>query len=342
MGRDLTLYPRRASRSDLKAYLEELGFQKCQHLGDWPTGTLNYHWFEERDFKSITGVEADVYPVSGDEAKITGNKWALHVRNTYSASWHDVNMLNHVLRDARKLFGGTIQGDYGTNRYAELWEDESTPLSRGVSAIYQQVDQELQTVRFALPESATWGLPKKVTTAKMRDFYEFVQSLDPARVIYNGLVPFAVSMFEYFFSRVFRVLIAYDPRALEKRASHRRRIDFSKLLQVSDGEQTVEDVIAEDYSFQNLNQLNKAYREWLDIDVRNLLYKKRRIGNKVSYLADRIAEIIEYRHGVVHRFDLDRSLTKEGYLAILDAVAASIDEVVGFLEKKYGFEIDRD
>jgi hypothetical protein len=118
MGRDVTLYPKNASRDDLKKYLEGLGFEKCGHYWDWPKGTLNYSWFDYEDFKSIDGVSADIYPVSGEELSITGNEWALHVRNVYSASWHDVKMLNDVLRGARKLFGGTIKGDYGTNRYA--------------------------------------------------------------------------------------------------------------------------------------------------------------------------------------------------------------------------------
>jgi len=175
----------------------------------------------------------------------------------------------------------------------------------------------------------------------MRDFIEFTQSLDPARVIYNGLIPFAVAMLEYFFSRVFRVLIAYDPYALAKRGSHKLRVDFPTLLQVSSGAQTVEDVIAETYTFQNLDLLNKAYREWLDIDVRKLLFKKKRIGRKVSFLENRIRDIIQYRHGVVHHFELDRSLTKDGYIAILEAVEASIKEFMNYLEKKYKVTIKR-
>ena len=67
MGRDLTLYPQKASRDDLRHYLENMGFEKCSHFWDWPKGTLNYSWFEEVDFKSIDGVSADVYPVFKDE-----------------------------------------------------------------------------------------------------------------------------------------------------------------------------------------------------------------------------------------------------------------------------------
>lgn len=340
MGRDLNLYPEKASRDDLKKYIESLEFKKCKHLWDWPKGTLNYSWFDDRDFRSIDGVSADIYPVADEELKITGNEWALHVRNLYGASWHDVKMLNDVLRGARKRFGGTIVGDYGKNRYAPLWKDKSTPISRGISMIFLHIEQDLQSVKYALPDACMKPL-EHTGGDKGRAFIEFTQSLDPARVIYNGLVPFAVAMFEYFFSRVFRILIAYDENALAKRMSHNTRVKFSTLLSVQSGEVSVEDVIADAYTFQNLDQLSKAYKEWLNIDVRNILYKKKRIGKKVSFLENRLSEIIQYRHGVVHHFQLDRSLDKEGYIEILEAVEASISTFLEYLETKYKITIEK-
>ncbi len=46
MGRDVTLYPKKATRDELKKYLEDLGFEKCGHFWDWPKGTINYSWFD--------------------------------------------------------------------------------------------------------------------------------------------------------------------------------------------------------------------------------------------------------------------------------------------------------
>lgn len=338
MGRDVTLYPKRATRDDLKNFLVGLGFEKCSHFWDWPKGTLHFSWFDDEDYKSIDGVSADVYPVSGEEFSITGNEWALHVRNLYSASWHDVKMLNDVLRGARKLFGGTIKGDYGTNRYAPLWEDDSTPISRGISAIYSHVKQELSAVRFSLPDPSI-NLSKPVE-GKIHDFVKLTESMDPSRVLYNGLVPFAVSMFEYFFSQAFQVLIKYDPVALEKRTTHKQKLDFETLLEVEKKEATVESVISRNYTFQNLNQLNKAYKDWLNVDVRKLLYKKKKIGDSVTFLENRISDIIQYRHGIVHHFAIDRSLTKDGYILMLEAVEKSIDEFITYAEKKYNFKVE--
>lgn len=48
MGRDVTLYPTKATREELKDFLESSGFKPCKHLWDWPKGTLNYSWFERQ------------------------------------------------------------------------------------------------------------------------------------------------------------------------------------------------------------------------------------------------------------------------------------------------------
>lgn len=342
MGRDLTLYPNQASKQELKTYIESLGFQKCKHFWDWPKGTLNYSWFDNTDFRSIDGVSADVYPVSVEELEVTGNPWALHVRNLSSASWHDVKMLNDVLRGARKMFGGTIKGDYGTNRYAPLWKDSSTPISRGVSAIYGPVRQAISSVKFALPDSSIQAPDLQDADKKIRDFIEFSKSMDPSRVIYNGLVPFAVAMFEHFFSRVFQVLIAYDEYALNKRRSLNVKVPFSTLLEVESSQRTVEEIIASSYIFQNLKQLNKAYKEWLNIDVRKIFYRRSRVGRGVKFLEHKIADIIQYRHGIVHQFEIDRNLNREGYLEILAAIDKAMTEFVKHIEIKYSVTINKE
>jgi len=91
----------------------------------------------------------------------------------------------------------------------------------------------------------------------------------------------------------------------------------------------------------NLDQLNKAFKDWLNIDVRRIFFKKKRIGKSIAFLENRISEIIQYRHGIVHHFAIDRSLTKDAYIHILDALSLAIEEFVLFIEIKYKIDIDR-
>lgn len=197
----------------------------------------------------------------------------------------------------------------------------------------------MSAVKYALPEPSI-NHPQP-TGGKIDDFLEFTKSLDPSRVIYNGLVPFAVAMFEYFFSQAFQVLIAYDKLALEKRENHKAKFEFYVILDIHRNKRSIEELIAENYTFQNLDQLNKAYKDWLDIDVRKIFFKKKRIGKSITFLENRISEIIQYRHGIVHHFEIDRSLTRDAYIHILDAISLAIEEFVLFIEIKYKIEIDR-
>jgi hypothetical protein len=342
MGRDLTLYPKKASKTDLKKYVETLGFQPCKHLWDWPKGTLNYYWFENKNFKSIDGVSADIYPVDKTENIYTENEWAIHVRNLYSASIFDVKMLNSVLRGARKLFGGTITGDYGINKYAPLWDDNSTPLSRGIEYTYSKIRNALDALKFTLPdEIMDKQFNKKITDKREKDVFNMIKKHDPMRVLYNGLVPFIISAIEYYFSKVFIVILKYDNNVSKKIINYNQKIDFQQLLQIKSDKITIEEIIAKNYSFQNLNQITKAYRDWFDIDIKKILYTKKRIGYKVKYLENRLDELINYRHSVVHGFFIDRDLSKNNFIELIAIIEKTIDEVTNYLEKKYSFKVEK-
>jgi len=88
------------------------------------------------------------------------------------------------------------------------------------------------------------------------------------------------------------------------------------------------------FSDKLLDQLNKAYKDWLNIDVRKILYTKKKIGNSVTFLENRISDIIQYRHGIVHHFAIDRSLTKDNYIHILEAMELAMLEFIRFVENR--------
>jgi hypothetical protein len=66
---EIILYPKKARRDDLRDLLVSCGFKPCQHLWDWPKGSLNYWWFDSHDYRSFDGVEATIFKPSGAEQK---------------------------------------------------------------------------------------------------------------------------------------------------------------------------------------------------------------------------------------------------------------------------------
>ena len=337
MGIDITLYPEKASRKELRNYILSLNFEKARAILDWPTGTLTYSWFEYDDFKSITGISVNIYPTLKEELDITGNEWSLHFRALIHASWYDREMLNNTLRGARKLFGGKFYGDYGINRYIPLGNDNSTPISRGISRFYENILLKIQSIKHSLPEPIIKS--SHITDKSLR---EFTEAMDPSRIIYNALIPFNVAIIEYFFSNIFKVLIKYDEYAIENLRKYNKKIkvDFLELLELTSKEKTPEDIIMNMYTFQNLNQINQAYKDWLKIDIKKILIKKEKIGNSWKYLFNSLNEIVEIRHKIVHSLELNSKLSKKDYLNSLEIIEKVIVNIVKFLEKKYNFQAD--
>ncbi|MCV5778659.1 hypothetical protein OFN45_30575, partial [Escherichia coli] len=68
--------------------------------------------------------------------------------------------------------------------------------------------------------------------------------------------------------------------------------------------------------------------------------KKKGRGKGGEGREKRISEIIQYRHGIVHHFELDRTLNRDVYIHILDAIEKSIIEFIHYIEGKYKFKLN--
>jgi hypothetical protein len=100
---------------------------------------------------------------------------------------------------------------------------------------------------------------------------EVLAETDPTRVVYNALVPFAVASLENFFSRCFKILLRYNLKAQEKIAQQSKKVDFEDVIAIKNGTLTIEDIIADWYSFQNIASIHRAFSDWFGIDFWALL-----------------------------------------------------------------------
>ena len=199
----VSFHPTRSSRDELKKLVRELGFTPSGRLWDWPKGSLHFHWFDEVDYQSFDGVEATICPPSEDAKATLGNcTWALHTRTRASASPADREQQNNLIRLAQARFGGSFYNDcFGRNRYTKVTPDARDAPTRGIYLAYEIVTDNIRAVRFALPE------PQKSLERLVGTKLEPLSHADPAHVLYNALVPFAVAALEHFFSRCFKILL---------------------------------------------------------------------------------------------------------------------------------------
>jgi hypothetical protein len=335
MSIEITLYPKAASRDELSRVLRNLGFTPVEHLWDWPKGSLHFSWFDRTDYRSFDGVEATIYPPSEDQQKKLGRSaWALHTRTRASASPADKEQQNTVIRIVRQKFGGNFYNDcYGTNRYIKTEEDPRLPVARGIYLVYETVTQNIKSVRHVLPKPLE-GF-ERLTGTKLESLRRF----DPTRVLYNALVPFAVAAIERFFSQCFKIMLQYDPKAHNRLRQQTKKIDLVDALAVQRGEKTLEDLVTDWYSFQNIHSIHAAFFDWFGIDVWKILKRRRKIGRSLPILERHLDYLIQFRHGIVHRLTVDLDFGKHQIEEMLDLTLAIFDTFVDHLEKDRNMSI---
>jgi hypothetical protein len=280
----------------------------------------------------------------GKEAWHTANDWWLRTRTSIWASTFDQRFQNETVRAIRQAFGGTFYNDhYGHNRYTRIQSVESTPTSRGLYALLSRVKGELDSLEHVIPEEQfkvldTPAGPITEETDKT-GIFKLTQQVDPSRVIYNALVPFLVAALEHVFRETFEILLKYDNDARAMLEGQNRKLSYSEAILLARGELTLERIASSWFSFQNLDSIQKAFKDVFNIDVWKLIRRRRRVRAKLPLLSDALTNLIGARHGVVHHFSVDRQLRREGLLQLLHLVRTIIDVLEEEMTRRLGLPI---
>ena len=318
MSIEIILYPKKAKKNDLINHLLNLGYVKCNHLWNWPKGSVHFAWFEEKDYMSIDGVEATVYP--NDKEEYPNTKYALHTRTRSCASSFDKAFQNKTINELRSKFGGDFFNDsYGKNRYIQAELDNRMSQSRGIFNTYIYIKENIESLLKSLPEDLFEIKGDDPTGIK-----EIASRHSPYRILYNSMIPFLVSCIEHFFSKTFQILLKYDSEAQDKLSGKLSKKDKKIDKKIQEGSKSLEQCISEWYSFQNTVSIRKAFNEWFNIDIWELMQKRKKIKDRFIILEKEISKLIGFRHGIVHRYDIDRDLKRKD----VEIIAASIIELM--------------
>lgn len=293
-----------------------------------------FYWFEKSEYKSYDGIEASIWPATFCESGPEREGWILHTRTRSAASYFDREMQNEIIRLAQEQFGGEFYNDwYGDNQFTPLVPDTHAPIERGIAMIASWTREQLSKVSMSVPDPIVGNGNQDET---MQELFRFI---DPTTVLYNALVPFAVAALEYFFSQVFKLMLAHDPNCKEKMAKEARKVEMSDAVALANGMKTIEDIVASWYTFQNFDAVNRAYRDWFGIDFWRIIRTEMNRGSKVQMLSDVLNDIVERRHGVIHRFEFGLDLDKQAVRDIFDAIEHTIGVFIAALEAERGLRV---
>ena len=341
-------FPEKCTKTQLFDFLKSLGFRTSKTNMIWcgPEGTQHFYWFQEEDFMSTTGIDASLFPLDLESKKLWDTKatWGLRTRTSISASSLDQEQQNNVMRSARRLFGGFFINDYyGRNRYNKIPKWKTSPVGRGIARTYYEVFDALDRLEQTIPEeivkSLVSGGEKFDSNNDPYGLWKAAQMMEPNRVLYNAIVPFIVASLEHFFSQVFQIMLKYDEKARKKLEDSKRKIPLDEVLQISRGERQLESVVADWFSFQNLDSIHSAFNEYYGIDVWKILRKRKRIRDKLPLLNEELKKLIQFRHGLVHHFQLDLAMDRNGLLGLLELAKLIIQMFVEEIEIRLGIEV---
>jgi len=344
MSLEITFYPKKSSKTKLVQFLLENGFERVKHFIDSLNDENHIHfmWFGYEHFESFDGVEATVLKATpGELKKYSCSSWILHTRTRSSGSQKDKEKQNLIIKEARKLFNGSFYNDwYGTNCYTNIkdYPTLSAP-ERGLMLMYHNLHDKLKKLHHSIEDYEN-PISKSFESIPDSGIKEFMKLQDPSIVLYNSLLPFTVALIEYLFGQTFEILIKYDNYAKKVIEEENLKIPLKDVLAIKRNELDIESVISRDYTFQNLSHVNKAYKKYLDIDVFNILSKRKKVGNRFHFIREKLEEIIKRRHFMIHQFEFDPTLTKEHFLEILDIIDITIKLVINSIEKKYKWNIE--
>jgi len=340
---EITLYTKTATKQKLIKLLRENKYEKVNHIIESMNdeNNLHYMWYGTENYESFVGVEVTLVRVSKSHQKeFNCSEWILHTRTRSSGSRIDKKRQNELVREARRLFGGSFYNDwYGTNRYTNLDEYENLSASeRGLFLMYENLSDKLKGIRHCI-ENYENPISNTLTNLGSDAHSEILKMQDPSIVLYNSVVPFSVSLIEYFFSQTFKIMIKYDQKSQKLIEEENIKIPLKDAISIKNGDMSIEDIISRNINFQNLQQVNKAFNKYLDIDIYKILSKRKKIDKSIVRLKDKVEEIILSRHLVIHQFSFDYSITKKEVIVMLLAIEISVREVIEKIENVKDWKI---
>ena len=227
MGYDCICHlPEGTKFNDVEEFLGFLGFGR-QEKGE-------FYFFKETDYLSISGVWAFIKKDAGDIL--------VFLRSSIFASKTDIDHFNLTAKQLRNRFGGYFESDFGKGRYLRVNAPDLKQAEAGCYHAYSHFENNL-SVLYVYLSHATFDI----------DFpplgvFPDIDKINPKIVSNNILIPFLVSVVEEFFKSCYVALLKYSPR--KKSILKRPRLDADDLINVSNGEMTIEEAIAKKSPFR--------------------------------------------------------------------------------------------
>lgn len=254
---------------DVQDFVELLGYQ---YQGTWDGEELgkikSYRWFERKDYKSTYGVKLSIYNIE-DSLCVT-------TRTNVSRSFHDLEQQNKTIKLLKKYFGGSFRTDEGRGRYLQPNAGPPEPAAAGCHLAFSSFGSNLIRAR-RYYDSRKFGVQEQKTSG-----FFWLDRYNPKILSNNFILTFLVSISEDYWKSTYIALLKYTDN--KESILKSGKIMSDRLVQISNGEITIEEGFAESISFARISNVCNQFK-LLDkkIDFAGILKKPYR-RRKKTYL----------------------------------------------------------
>lgn len=322
MGVDARNYlPPAVRRKDIEEFLLLLGYEKTPRDDiDKKIKATTFFYFNEKDYKHVTGVYASVLP--NEEGGLQVQTHTTIWRSKFDSDFH-----NFTIKQIWKRFGGTFDSDNGKRRYLTYNKPTREKAEGGCYLAFFRFQNNLTKAKILI---------------EFRDFsnYQIIKpgimpwfdDSNPMIISNNMIVPYLVSVMEDYFKWTFIALLKYS----DKKTSILKNARFSDddLTLVSDRLLNIEEAATRWMSFQDIKKICDHFHQ-LDkkIDISGVLRKPYRRRKESLYSG--IERIVEHRHLLIHNSLISPIYTDDKVKKDIDIVEVAIKRVYDMLIANY-------
>lgn len=312
MGRDAYVYidKKKYTRKAVEELLALMGYEKRGDI---------FFMGNDDEYKHFSGVR--VWLEREDEELV------YHVRTQAFASEYDIHEQNNTIRMLKKYCSAYFHGDEGKNRYFEEGK-----LTKGAESGCYFAIQKLDN-SFSLLCHALNKYPQDEEGEKLMKEW----SNSPTPNIFNANVysSFLCSLIEEYFRATYISLLKDSER--KEKVLKSIKISSYDLDEISKGTKTVEEACASTLSFQNIAKIVYNFKE-LDnkLDLGTPLKRPYRRRKMTFY--QQIDNILERRHGMIHRMEFDLDYSSENLEKDIMDIKTALIRVYVYICDKYNWE----
>lgn len=304
------LLPSSTSVNRLLEVIELLGYRKVKSFIKDERLIGSYMWSGNNTI-SYVELELEIYR---HEDNIS-----VQTRTRAGRSYWDLQWQNKTISLLKALFGGSFITDEGTNRYMKFDESEPSKIASSLYVARWSFNNAMVKPKIYLANRQVNSNIAHETQTEI----PWLDSLNPRILSDNMIIPYLIGCWESFFRSSYIAILKYSDSVSEK-ALKKCNLSSKELLMALKHEATLENLIADKFSFQRPNIVNENFRQ-LDPNIDIATWLKRPYHNRKKTLFDSITETIDIRDSLVHTGNVNLNIMDKQINTIIDDLTAAVD-----------------